>query len=202
MLCRDDAGLALAGRDDARAVRSDQPRLLALRGTYRLEHVDDRNAFGDADGERIPASAASMIASAANGGGTKITVAFAPVSCTGVVNAVEDRPAFVRRSALAGRDAADDLRAVGRRRLAWNVPSRPVSPWTMSRVFLSSRTAIRHARLSDAPRTRPRLHSCRAFAHRIRGREIQAAFTQHPLALLDVGPFHANRRSAPARQAL
>ncbi len=29
-----------------------------------------------------PASAASMIASAANGGGTKITVAFAPVSRT------------------------------------------------------------------------------------------------------------------------
>ena len=30
----------------------------------------------------MPASTASMIASAAKGGGTKMTVAFAPVSCT------------------------------------------------------------------------------------------------------------------------
>ena len=35
----------------------------------------------------------------------------------GVVHAVEDRPALVRRPALAGRHAADDLRAVRGRRL-------------------------------------------------------------------------------------
>jgi hypothetical protein len=35
-----------------------------------LHHVEHRNAFGDADDQRISASIASQIASAANGGGT------------------------------------------------------------------------------------------------------------------------------------
>ena len=47
------------------------------------------------------ASAASMIASAANGGGTKMTDAFAPVSSHGLGDRVEDGPALVRRAALA-----------------------------------------------------------------------------------------------------
>ena len=59
-----------------------------------------------------PASAASTIASAANGGGTKIIEALAPVSRDGVGHGVEDRDALVRRAALAGRDARDDLRSV------------------------------------------------------------------------------------------
>ncbi len=58
-----------------------------------------------------------MIASAANGGGTKITRGVGAGLAHRVVHAVEDRPAFVRRAALAGRDATDDLRAVGRGRL-------------------------------------------------------------------------------------
>ena len=70
----------------------------------------------------MPASAASMTASAANGGGTKITDAFAPVCLHGVVHGVEDRPALVGRAALAGRHAADDRRAVGRRLLGVKRP--------------------------------------------------------------------------------
>ena len=35
-----------------------------------LHHVEHRNAFGDADDDSMPASAASRIASAANGAGT------------------------------------------------------------------------------------------------------------------------------------
>ena len=69
-----------------------------------------------------PASAASMTASAANGGGTKITDAFAPVFSTASCDRVEDRPAFVGRAALAGRHAADDRRAVGRRLLGVKRP--------------------------------------------------------------------------------
>ena len=61
-----------------------------------------------------PASAASMIASAATGGGTKITDALAPVFAHRVGDGVEHRPALVRRPALAGRDAADDVGAVRR----------------------------------------------------------------------------------------
>ncbi len=62
----------------------------------------------------MPASAASITASAANGGGTKITDALAPVFFTASLHGVEHRPAFVRRAALAGRHAADDGGAVGR----------------------------------------------------------------------------------------
>jgi hypothetical protein len=52
-----------------------------------------------------------MMASAANGGGTKMTVAFAPVF-HGFANRVEDGPAFVGGAALARGDACDDLGAV------------------------------------------------------------------------------------------
>ena len=48
-----------------------------------LHHVQRRNALGDADDQRNPRSpSASRMPSAANGGGTKIIVAFAPVSFT------------------------------------------------------------------------------------------------------------------------
>ena len=60
----------------------------------------------------MPASAASMIASAANGGGTKIIVALAPVCLDRLGAGVEDRHAQRRRPAPAGRDPADQVRAV------------------------------------------------------------------------------------------
>ena len=64
----------------------------ALQERHRAHHVERRDAFGDADDERrCPASAASMTASAANGGGTKITDAFAPVFSTASCDGVEDR---------------------------------------------------------------------------------------------------------------
>ena len=53
-----------------------------------------------------------MMASAATGGGTKIMVALAPVLRDGLGDGVEERKAFLGRAALAGRDAADELRAV------------------------------------------------------------------------------------------
>ena len=46
------------------------------------------------------------------GGGTKIMVALAPVLRDGLGDGVEQREAFLGRAALAGHDAADDLRAV------------------------------------------------------------------------------------------
>jgi hypothetical protein len=39
-------------------------------------------------------------------------------------------------AALAGRDAADHLRAVGERLLVWNVPVLPVMPWDDLRVLV------------------------------------------------------------------
>src|SRR5580704_7569881 len=47
-----DADLALAGRNDARAVRADEARFLGINGGKHTHHVDDRNAFGDANDQR------------------------------------------------------------------------------------------------------------------------------------------------------
>ena len=60
-----------------------------------------------------PASAASMMASAANGGGTKITEAFAPVARTASLHRVEHRQIQMCRAAPPGHHAAHHLRAVG-----------------------------------------------------------------------------------------
>ena len=55
-----------------------------------------------------------MMASAANGGGTKITEASAAGLVDSFLHRVEDRPAFVRGASLAGSHSADDLRAIFR----------------------------------------------------------------------------------------
>ena len=60
-----------------------------------------------------PASAASMMASAAKGGGTKITEAFAPVCLHGLRDGVEYRQVEMLAAAFAGSDSADDFGAVG-----------------------------------------------------------------------------------------
>ena len=80
------------------------------------------------------ASAASTIASAAKGGGTKIIVAFAPVAATA--------PATVSKTGIPScvvppfpvvTPATTEV-PYSREASAWNVPSRPVSPWTRRRV--------------------------------------------------------------------
>ena len=182
-----DAGFALARRDDPRAVRADQPRVrMVLQERHRLEHVHDRNALGDADDERD-----ARVGGFHDGVGGKrrrhedhrgVGAGF----LHGVGDGVEHRPAFVRRAALAGRDAADDVGVVRGAALAWKVPSRPVRPWTMRRVFESSRIAISGL----LPRQRHDLR--RGFAHRVGGREVQPALSEHPLSFLDVRAFHAN----------
>ena len=60
----------------------------------------------------MPASAASMIASAANGGGTKMTRRVGAGRLHRLLDGVEDRHALEVGAALPGRHAADDLRAV------------------------------------------------------------------------------------------
>src|SRR5271166_1354006 len=49
---RHDADLAAAGRDNTRAVRPDQPRILRLQVLPRLHHVERRNALRDAHDQR------------------------------------------------------------------------------------------------------------------------------------------------------
>ena len=115
---RDDAGLGLAGGDEARAVRADEPRLRcrARPSSARImSSVGMPSVMQTASGS--PASAASRMASAAHGGGTKITDAFAPVSRTASATVLNTGQPSCVVPALAGRHAADDLRAVRRRLL-------------------------------------------------------------------------------------
>ena len=72
----------------------------------------------------MPASTASRIASAVKAGGTKIIVASAPVLLDRFDHGVEDRHAFDRLAALAGRDAADHL-ACRTRGSPWCGTARP-----------------------------------------------------------------------------
>src|SRR5204862_8301787 len=78
---------------------------------------------------------------------------------------------------------------------AWNVPSLPVSPCTIRRVDLSSKTAMVQSGdvLAGAVREPPYLvsgcelhHLARRLVHRVGGGEVHPARTQQPLPFLDV----------------
>src|SRR5205814_4910807 len=68
-----DADFAFAGRNNARAIGANEARFREIHGGGYADHVEDRNAFGDANDQGRPESAASRMASAAYGGGTKMT---------------------------------------------------------------------------------------------------------------------------------
>src|SRR6185312_8765301 len=51
-VARHDADLAFTGRDHAGAIGADQPRLGARERTLHFDHVQHRNAFGDANDQR------------------------------------------------------------------------------------------------------------------------------------------------------
>jgi len=74
--------LAGAGCDKTGAVRADEAGLGALHRVLHPHHVDDGDALGDADHEIESRLDPSRIASAANGGGTKMAETVAPVSRT------------------------------------------------------------------------------------------------------------------------
>ena len=111
---RHDADLAFAGRDDARAVRSDQARAPVLQELPGAHHVERRNAFGDADDQF------DLRVGGFHDGVGRVRRRNENHRRIGAglvrrfLHGVEDGPAFVRGAALAGSDAADNLRAVGR----------------------------------------------------------------------------------------
>src|SRR5208282_2055364 len=88
------------------------------------------------------ASAASMMASAANGGGTKITDASAPVLSTASCTVLKTGQPSCVVPPLPGVTPPTILVPYSAQALAWNVPSRPVSPCTITRVDLSTRILI------------------------------------------------------------
>src|SRR5882762_7013032 len=89
-----------------------------------------------------PAAVASRIPSAANGGGTKITDTFAPVSFTASSTVLNTGQPSCVVPPLPGVTPPTTFVPYSAQPFAWNVPSRPVIPCTISRVFLSTRTAI------------------------------------------------------------
>src|SRR5688500_18547922 len=152
--------------------------------TFSMSMVGMPSVMQTASG--MSASVASMIASAANGGGTKITDAFAPVSRTASCTLLKTGQPSCVVPPLPGVTPPTTFVPYAAAALAWNVPSRPVSPCTMSLVFRSSSTATLFVPLRQG-------HDfIRRLTHRIGGREVQAALRQHPLPFLDVGPFHAD----------
>ena len=113
-----DAGLGLARRDDARAVRADEARRRPrLEERHRAHHVERRNAFGDADDERDAGVGRFHDRVGRKRRRHEDHRRVGAGLLDRVAHGVEDRPAFVRRAALAGRDAADDGGAVRRRLL-------------------------------------------------------------------------------------
>src|SRR5215813_5965967 len=49
---RHDADFAFAGRNDARAIRTDEARFITIDRQRNANHIENRNAFGNADDER------------------------------------------------------------------------------------------------------------------------------------------------------
>src|SRR6267154_5023352 len=88
------------------------------------------------------ASAASMIASAANGGGTKITVALAPVLSAASCTVLKIGQPSCVVPPLPGVTPPITFVPYAAQAFAWKVPSRPVSPCTINRVRLSTKIAI------------------------------------------------------------
>src|SRR5262245_35176985 len=88
----------------------------------------------------MPASAASRIASAAPGGGTKITEASAPVSTTALRTVSKSGMPSASPPPLPGATPATTCVPYSRESRAWKTPIRPM-PWTSRRVSLPQRIA-------------------------------------------------------------
>jgi hypothetical protein len=115
--------LALPGRNEAGTVGADQARRGPFRQErHRAQHVERRNAFGDAHDERETRVGGFHHCV---GGKRRRDEHHGGIGAglrDGVVDGVEDRPALVGRSAFPGRDAADDGGAVRRRLLGVKRP--------------------------------------------------------------------------------
>ena len=90
----------------------------------------------------IPASAASMIASAAKGGGTKTRLASAPVASTACRTVLNNGRSRWISPPFPGVTPPTTLVPYLIMSAAWNAPMRPDMPWTMTRVFSVIRMAM------------------------------------------------------------
>src|ERR1039457_6222922 len=153
--------------------------VFSLAHTFTMSSVGIPSVMHTISG--IPASSASRIASAANGGGTKIIVALAPVSFTASATVLNTGQPSCFVPPLPGVTPPTTLVPYSAQPFAWNVPSLPVIPCTMSRVSFDTRTAIlRHHAF------RCRHHKLRPFFHRCALLEIQSRLLENLAAFLNV----------------
>src|SRR6201996_4467192 len=114
--------------------------VLSFDQTFTMSSVGMPSVMATMSG--MPASSASRMASAANGGGTKITVALAPLFSTASATVLKTgHPSWVVPP-LPGVTPPTTLVPYSAQPFAWKVPSLPVIPCTIRRVFLSTKTAI------------------------------------------------------------
>src|SRR3954452_3428528 len=116
-VARHDTDLALARRDDARAVRPDQTRGRALQRPLNLHHVQHRDALGDADDERHLGADRLDDRVGREGRRHVDHGGVAAGLLARILDGVEHRQAEVRLPALPGRHAAHHAGAVGDRLL-------------------------------------------------------------------------------------
>src|SRR5271156_1233116 len=112
-----DADLALVGSDDTRAVGADQPRTAAGETALDADHVEDRDALGDADDQRD--LGIGRLEDRIGGEGRR-HIDHARVAAgrgAGLMHGVEDRQVEVPGPAFPRCHAADHLGAVGDRLL-------------------------------------------------------------------------------------
>src|SRR5690349_2574532 len=120
----------------------------------------------------IPASAASITESGAPAAGTKMQDVFAPVSRTAstTVSNTGTRPSTAVWPPLPGVIPATIGVPYSSIARLWNSPSRPVMPWTTSRVSGPMRMLTPASR-GGSPGCRHGL--CRGLVERLRGREAR-----------------------------
>src|SRR5437773_5609290 len=156
---------------------------------------------------RTPAAAASMMASAAAGGGTKISAQSAPAASTASSTVFHTgNPSWVVPP-LPGVTPPTMRVPYSLHRAAWNAPSFPVIPCTITRVDAPTRMLIALTAVGvEWPRSRRA--SCerdglpRAVAHVVGVGQVQAGFREHLAPQLDVRAFHADDHRQPQTERL
>src|SRR5215211_8642122 len=131
-----------------------------------------------------PASSASKMASAAKGGGTKITLAFASVSSTASSTVLKIGTPSKSCPPLPGVTPATTFVPLCSILPVWNAPSLPVMPCTRSRVPSSTSIAIALPLLASSELYRPAGRS----QHRLFGDHVlRRVLGEDPAPLLRVG---------------
>src|SRR5439155_25562355 len=109
---RHDSDFAMARRNNSWTIWSDQARAAVLQELPCANHIESWNSFGDADDKFDLCIRGLHDCVRRIRWGDEDQRAVGAGSIHRFLNAVEHRPTFVRRAALSGSDATDDLGSV------------------------------------------------------------------------------------------